>query len=315
MKISKIASSFLQCPACKSKLKIEGSLECVGCGRIYPVVDGVPILIHEVNSVFRIEEISKVKKESNSGLLQYMKTSLKKRVPSITANWVAESNYRKMNRLMRQNVDCPLVLVVGSGDKGEGIDAIAHDGPVDLVATDVYLGGNLDLVCDAHDIPFEDACFEGVVIQAVLEHVVDPWRCVSEIYRVLKPNGIVYAETPFMQQVHMGRYDFTRFTHLGHRRLFRQFAEIESGMNGGPGMALSWAYEYFLTSFFKYRLLRSIARVFAKFTSFWLKYFDKYLLNDSCVAMDAALGYYFLGSKTDSILSDRDLLKLYRGVL
>lgn len=315
MKISEIAVSFLQCPACKSKLKMQGSLQCVACQGTYSVVDGVPILIHEANSVFRIEEITKAKKKSNSDPLQYVKTSLKKRVPSISANWVAEGNYRKMNRLLRQNVDCPLVLMLGRGDEGEGIDALANDGPVDLVATDVYLGGNIVLVCDAHDIPFEDACFDGVVIQAVLEHVVDPWSCVSEIHRVLKPSGIVYAETPFMQQVHMGCHDFTRFTYLGHRRLFRNFREIKSGMNGGPGMALAWAYEYFLISFFQHQPLRVIARVFARFTSFWLKYFDKYCLNDNPGAMDAALGFYFLGCKTDSILHDRDLLKLYQGIL
>lgn len=315
VKISEMAINLLQCPACSGKLRMQAFLECIECHRTYPVVDGVPILIYEENSVFRIEEITKVKKKSSSGSLQYVKTSLKKRVPSISANWVAEGNFRKMNRLLRQNVDCPLVLVLGSGDKGEGVDVLANDGPVDLVATDVYLGGDIGLVCDAHDIPFEDLCFDGVVIQAVLEHVVDPWSCVSEIYRVLKLNGIVYAETPFMQQVHMGCYDFARFTYLGHRRLFRHFGEIESRMNGGPGMALAWAYEYFLTSFFQHKPLRGIARVFARFTSFWLKYFDKYLLNDTCGAMDAALGYYFLGYKTDSILHDRDLLELYRGVL
>ena len=53
----------------------------------------------------------------------------------------------------------------------------------------------------------------------------------KEIYRVLKSDGIVYIETPFMQQVHGGKYDFTRFTYLGHRRLFARFQEIESGIS------------------------------------------------------------------------------------
>ena len=66
---------------------------------------------------------------------------------------------------------------------------------------------------------------------------------------MLKGRGVVYAETPFMQQVHMGPYDFTRFTHSGHRRLFRRFEEVESGAVCGPGMALAWAYQYFLLSF------------------------------------------------------------------
>ena len=79
------------------------------------------------------------------------------------------------------------------------------------------------LICDANDIPFENGSFDGVVLQAALEHVADPYRCVEETHRVLKEKGLVYAETAFMQQVHGGRYDFTRFTRLGHRRLFRRF--------------------------------------------------------------------------------------------
>ena len=39
----------------------------------------------------------------------------------------------------------------------------------------------------------------------------------------------MYAETPFMQQVHEGAYDFTRFTVLGHRCLFKYFEKNDSG--------------------------------------------------------------------------------------
>ncbi len=53
--------------------------------------------------------------------------------------------------------------------------------------------------------------------------MLEPERVVSEIARVLKPAGMVYSEIPFMQQVHEGAYDFTRFTDSGQRWLFRQF--------------------------------------------------------------------------------------------
>ena len=37
-----------------------------------------------------------------------------------------------------------------------------------------------------------------MLVQAGLEHVRDPWQVVAEIHRVLKDDGLVYAETPFM---------------------------------------------------------------------------------------------------------------------
>jgi len=38
--------------------------------------------------------------------------------------------------------------------------------------------------------------FDGAIAQAVLEHVADPYRCVAELHRVLKPDALVYAEIP-----------------------------------------------------------------------------------------------------------------------
>jgi SAM-dependent methyltransferase len=196
---------------------------------------------------------------------------------------------------------------------GKGMEAILSIPSIEIIESDVSFGPRTALICDAHDIPFDDNSFDGVIVQAVLEHVLDPNRCVEEIHRVLKENGAVYAETPFMQQVHMGRYDFTRFTHLGHRRLFRKFEEVSSGPVCGPGMALSWSYEYFFLSFVKTKGAKDLVKGFTRLTSFWLKYFD-YFLIDKPGTFDAASGYYFIGTKSDSILSDRELLKLYKGI-
>jgi hypothetical protein len=117
-----------------------------------------------------------------------------------------------------------------------------------------------------------------------------------------------------MQQVHAGAYDFTRFTHLGHRRLFRRFAELESGAVVGPGTALAWSYQYFLLSFFNGSLTRMAVKAFTRLTGFWLKYFDLLIMHKSA-AMDAASGFYFIGQKQETVLSDRELVQLYRGAV
>lgn len=37
---------LLACPACESELRLdEGRLVCARCGRTYPIVDGIPVLI------------------------------------------------------------------------------------------------------------------------------------------------------------------------------------------------------------------------------------------------------------------------------
>jgi SAM-dependent methyltransferase len=244
-----------------------------------------------------------------------LKKTMRGLIPTINQNITSESNYSRMTHLLFEQSSCPRVLVIGGRILGQGMESIGNNTAIDLVESDVSVsfGTRTMLICDAHDIPFEDGSFDGVIVQAVLEHVADPYRCSEEIYRVLKEQGLVYAETPFMQQVHAGRYDFTRFTHLGHRRLFRRFEEIDSGAACGPGMALAWSYEYFLTSFTTSRILRSLLHVFASLTSFYLKYFDCYLINKPG-ALDAASAYYFIGRKSERAISDQELIKLYKGV-
>src|SRR5437773_10814883 len=100
-----------------------------------------------------------------------------------------------------------------------------------------------------------------------------------------------------MQQVHGGAYDFTRFTLLGHRRLFRKFEEIDSGVGNGPGAALAWSWQYFLLSFATSRRTRSMVRAFVRLTAFWLKYVDVYLEHKPGT-LDAATGYFFIGGKS-----------------
>jgi len=203
-------------------------------------------------------------------------------------------------------------LVVGGGVVGAGLGRLLDHPQIEVVETDVSWGPQTKLICDAHDLPFQDEVFDAVVVQAVLEHVVDPNRCVEEVYRVLKGDGVVYADTPFIQQVHGRQYDFTRFTRLGHRRLFRHFEEIDSGISCGPGVALAWSLRYFLLSFFSSQSMRAAVSFGSRLSFFWLKYFDYYLAKRR-QALDAASAFFFLGRKSIRILSDRELLSDYQG--
>lgn len=202
----------------------------------------------------------------------------------------------------------PRTLIVGAGEA-----QIRPQSDAELVYSDVALGPKTQLICDAHDIPFPNDYFDAVVAESVLEHVADPYRCADEIHRVLKPTGFVYSITPFMQQVHMGRYDFTRFTYLGHRRLFRRFDEEKSGIANAQATVLAWSIERYFAGFsdnpFAYARLRTLAR----FIGLPFLLFDS-LLARKRAAYDAASAYYFFGRKSDRALSDREIIKAYRGM-
>jgi len=304
---------LLACPCCKSNLRLEqNELRCQNsqCHASYGFINQVPILINEERSIYSCVEQTAIttKIEKEFCLRRWLRTV----TPQISNNISVKENFKKFTELMLRQHGCSTVLVIGAGIEREEINRIPSNPSLTLIHTDLSYHSQIDIVCDSHDLPFADGSIGGVVAQAVLEHVLDPYRCVQEIHRVLKDDGCVYAETPFMQQVHMGRLDFTRFTHLGHRRLFRNFYEIESGAVCGPGMALAWAYQYFLLSFIRRAFWRRVAIKVAQLTSFWLKWFDRYLIH-APGAMDAASAYYFMGRKSDRAISDRELLQQYRG--
>ena len=289
--------SRLRCPVCRASLGPE--LACRGCARQYPRVGDVPVLLDEAKSLFRADDL-KPSIEATSGLGRFL--------PELGENLKAADNYRRFVSLLPGR----RVLVIGGRILGNGMDALTS-AALELVETDVALGPRTQLVCDAHALPFADETFDGVIAQAVLEHVVEPAHCVGEMFRVLKPGGAVYAETPFMQQVHAGAHDFTRFTHLGHRRLFRAFDEVDSGAACGPAMALAWSFTYFLQSFATTSRQRRLARAAGILASYPLRYLDPILI-DRPATIDAASAVYFLGTKGTTTLSDAELLRQYRGM-
>ena len=147
-----------------------------------------------------------------------------------------------------------------------------------------------------------------MICQAVLEHVVDPPRVVSEIHRVLAPGALVYAEIPFMQQVHEGAYDLTRYTYVGLRRLFRGFDEVAAGAVCGPAMALAWSLRYLAVTLTGRRAAQLVPLL-----TFWLPRLDRWLI-DRPAALDAASSIGFLGRRREQPLADAEIVGAYRGV-
>jgi hypothetical protein len=75
-------------------------------------------------------------------------------------------------------------------------------------------------------------------------------------------------------------------------------------------MALAWSWKFFLVSFVTSRKGRFVMESIARLTGFWLKYLDHYLVKRPRT-MDAASAFYFLGKRSEQVLSDRDLIHHY----
>jgi SAM-dependent methyltransferase/uncharacterized protein YbaR (Trm112 family) len=318
-------AELLCCPTCKGAFAPTAGevLRCADarCGRTFPIVGDRPVLIDEDRSVFQHRDYQSVpaagpdpegpSATATEGAGGKARLWLS-RLPSPSVNLSAVRCFESMKRLLLERSASPVVLLVGGGIRGKGMSALTGEPAIRLINVDPSPDSTASIFCDAHDLPFRDGSIDAVVAQAVLEHVADPWRCVEEIHRLLKPNGIVYAETPFMQQVHLHGYDFTRFSHMGHRRLFRRFAEIESGAVAGPGTALAWAWRYFLASWTRSRPLARVLALFGRITAFAFELTD-HIFGQRPGALDGASCIFFLGTKAETVVSDQELIAGYRG--
>ncbi len=314
--MSKIIKNLI-CPRCHCSLLQDiklGLLDSISCmnlkcqlsERPFLIINGVPCLIDFEKSVFNFQDISEtapkiVAKTWRRKLMSWLEALS----VGAESDGVSSRTCQRFMTELRQRRSRPSVLIIGGGTVGVGISSLYKTSDIEIVGTDVFLSANVDVVCDGHSLPFESSTFDGVLIQAVLEHVLEPAIVVNEIHRVLRPEGIVYAETPFMQQVHMGAYDFQRFTKSGHRWLFRYFTEIESGVNGGVGLSLVWAVYYYLRALTRSNLWWQPLRILFG----WLTRTERFTEKGRNV--DGACGLYFLGRRSETATTPKEIIKYY----
>lgn len=92
---------------------------------------------------------------------------------------------------------------------------------------------------DGYNIPIKSASVQSVALLQVLEHLSEPSRVISEIYRVLEPGGYLLLTAPMISQIHGEPYDFYRYTKYGITYLLQKSGfEIVEVLENGSFYAL-----------------------------------------------------------------------------
>jgi SAM-dependent methyltransferase len=132
--------------------------------------------------------------------------------------WKSKETIRLLYRdFHRRLLDiCPVghVLDIGGGT------AHIKDSRPDIVSTDILSFPGIDVVADAHRLPFPDEFFSGVVMLDVLHHLERPIEFLEEASRVLKPGGRLAMIEPAMTTV--------------ARRFYHHFHEEPVDMDADP---------------------------------------------------------------------------------
>lgn len=72
-----------------------------------------------------------------------------------------------------------------------------------------------DFFGDVNQLPFRDKVFDAVLFNEVIEHVAEPDKSMTEIYRVLKKGGKLFLTAPMYWRMHYAPHDYYRFTNYG----------------------------------------------------------------------------------------------------
>ena len=188
--------SYLACPLCKGNLKstVANQVKCLSCGAVYPMDDGIPILLPPQLEEFKILEAECHSKDAES-----------------YAERVHKFSYR-VSRYQEDYLTCfrdyqkgAVVLEVGGGGgieacqlKDMGLTVIESDIAIGMVkrarrrATDNGQNAHsVFVVCDAELLPCRDQSLDGILIVAALHHLPSPERFFAAAKRALKPGGLL----------------------------------------------------------------------------------------------------------------------------
>jgi len=285
----------IRCPECFSetdlKYKIASYIICNKCKTKFKVIGGIPILFsNESKKILNLELTSHTGKQ-----MSHEYTSRKTFIKSLKQLFrIANLTYdffdrKKLHKILTHNENCKyLILNVGGGPTREDSN---------ILNLNIDLFPNVEIIADAHNLPFKTASVDGIMIAAVLEHVHNPNKVIEEIYRVLKRGGYVYSETPFLQHFHGYPNHYQNFTLIGHNYLFKKFKKIESGPITGPFTAVLTLILNLFEDLTDNKYIRKITMFIVALILYPFKYLDALTKKNKNV-YKLTNGVYFLGQKT-----------------
>lgn len=194
----------LRCPETGEPLEEDpgGGLRSTVTGRRWPVVDGRPVLAADHEPV------------------------------AFPADHVGNPLPDRARRLIAETDGW--VLHLSGGGTRVGDDRV--------IEADLDLYEPTDVVADAHHVPLADASVDLVVACNAFEHYRRPEQVVAEIGRVLRPGGLVFVHTAFLQPVHEAPHHYANVTRWGLEAWFEGFDEVDLVVsdNFHPGFSLAW---------------------------------------------------------------------------
>ena len=98
-----------------------------------------------------------------------------------------------------------------------------------------------DIISDLNKkIEIENDFADTIISISVMEHLCEPQIFLNESYRILKDNGTIILQVPFMWWVHEAPYDYFRYTPYGLKYMFEKAGYKDIHIQPTSGFFTMW---------------------------------------------------------------------------
>lgn len=263
---------IIACPFCKGNVKtFQDKLRCDDCNKEFKIINGkVPCFLDKDPSTGRAFGADLVSDDFYSqGLLNKL---MKYGSRIITSEF--RINKKIYDTVISDLDKDKIAIEIGSGKR-----RISPQ----FITLDIFPFESVDIISDAHSLPLKEKSVDFILLDAVLEHVKEPWRVADECCRVLKSGGKILCIVPFMHHFHAYPEDYFRFTTSGIKSLFEEKLDVtEVTLYGGPSVAMVSAFSEYATlfTFSKNNFINAFVRALVLTVTFPLKYLDCLLVKN-----------------------------------
>jgi SAM-dependent methyltransferase len=218
-----------------------------------------------------------------------LKPSIIQRIKAVLIqDYRSEASITAFNSIFEGLPEHALCLSIGGGP--------SRPNPL-LVNVNIGPFVNVDVVADAHYLPYAENSVDAIYCEAVIEHLYNPIQAIKEMHRVLKPSGKAYVCTPFLQAYHGYPHHYQNYTLTGHKRLFEVegFNIIEAGTCVGPTYTIVNLVSGYLSEYSPRLIRTTVCKVWGLFGAI-IRPLDKVLnLKDNSYILASTT--YLLASK------------------
>lgn len=196
-------SDILVCPQTGSELKPDSEYKTLENqnGYKYEIINSLPIMIANENIDSDFNYMEHYQKDAS--IFDYFEER----------SGGTEHDERRVREYVLSKIpeSCSSILDVGCGKAWIAKELVKSKELIcslDISATnpgralELYPSANhTAVVADALNLPFRDASFDCVISSEVIEHIEKPELFISELFRCVKPGGVLIITTPYKEVI------------------------------------------------------------------------------------------------------------------